>query len=268
MSIDFIEPRAALDGADLDPAIHPPLTMHDLLRALATADHGVEYSPVSTVQDGRRVQLERYVFIGPESTHQPFRLAVFGALRGDDRFSPYAIAEFIRDLINQPGLATGFHLYFYPVAHPSQYADPAATVSAGRDLFVDLWQDSPRPEPYLIERELAVVQFHGVIALFALKGLGGLSVQLHGSWSSLRESLVLPVLADAAEFHPIARPGDWVASRRLSLTAGGGLQPKPFELSVKIPQATPAREQILAQRVTLHSILRHYRAVVAESQHL
>jgi hypothetical protein len=267
-----------------NPSIKSPLLLADQLRFLTPSSQqlllsrtirnfvspetGLEASPISTVQDGKRVQIERYVFIGPESTHHPFRLAIFGGLRGDDRFSPYAVAEFIRDLVEQPELATGFHLYFYPVSNPTQYANHEAAISGGRDIFVDLWKDSPRSEPYLIERELAVVQFHGVIALFALKSLSGLSVQLHGSWSSLQESLVQPVLEDAAKFHPIAQTGDWVASRRLSLTSGGDLKPKPFELSVKIPLDEPAKEQILAQRVTLHSILKNYRALIAESQHL
>jgi hypothetical protein len=241
------------------------LLLSRIIRNFVSPETGLEASPISTVQDGKRVQIERYVFVGPESTHHPFRLAVFGGLRGDDRFSPYAVAEFIRDLVEQPELATGFHLYFYPVSNPAQYASHEAV---GRDIFVDLWKDSPRSEPYLIERELAVVQFHGIIALFALRSLSGLSVQLHGSWSSLQESLVQPVLEDAARVHVIAQAGDWVASRRLSLTSGGDLKPKPFELSVKIPLDEPAREQILAQRVTLHSILKNYRALIAESQHL
>ncbi|MDR2463683.1 MAG: hypothetical protein LBD30_07900 [Verrucomicrobiales bacterium] len=272
-----------LIDADIEQKIETPLTLAGpppglppasrltlLTRALqefVSEDTGLESSPVSTVHHGKRVQIERYVFIGPESTHHPFRLAFFGALRGDDRYSPYALTSFIRDLIDDPELATGFHLYFYPVANPTQYV-VADGESGGRDLFADLWRDSSRPEPYLIERELAVVQFHGVIALFTPRSLSGLAVQLHGSWSSLKESLVGPVLADAAEFSPLAAAGDWVASRRLSLTSGGNLRPKPFELSVKIPRGQSAREQILALRVTLHSILRHYRTVVAESQHL
>jgi hypothetical protein len=267
-SIEIKSPLLLADQLRFLTPSSQQLLLSRTIRNLVSQENGLEFSPISTVQDGKRIQIERHIFIGPESTHHPYRLAIFGGLRGDDRFSPYAIAEFIRDLIEQPELATGFHLYFYPVSNPSQYANNDFAVSGGRDIFVDLWKDSPRPEPYLIERELAVVQFHGVVALFALKGLSGLSVQLHGSWSSLQESLVQPVLGESGNYYPIAQNGDWVASRRLSLTAGGDLKPKPFELSVKIPLDTPAREQILAQRVTLHSILKNYRAVIAESQHL
>ncbi|MDR1191420.1 MAG: hypothetical protein LBK60_07135 [Verrucomicrobiales bacterium] len=254
---------------DLEPKPQPPppAALTRALRDLVSAETGLEASPISAAHDARRVQIERYVFIGPESTHHPFRLAFFGGLRGDDRFSARAFAEFARDLIDAPELATGFHLYFYPVTAPSQYGDGPVAVGGG-NLFADLWRDSPLPEPYLVERELAVVQFHGVIALLGLDHLGGLAVQLHGSWSSLQEALVQPVLADAAQCHALAPVGDWVATRRQSLTSGGVLRPKPFELSVKIPLTTPAREQARTLRVTLHSILRHYRAVIAESQHL
>jgi hypothetical protein len=263
-------PKNKIADARSPRASHSPSLMPDLQRWLVSnairdcvvPDNGLEVSPISTVQQGKHIQMERYIFTGPQSDEHPLRLAFFGMLREEDPFSPYAMTGFIQDLVKQPQLAAGLQLYFYPFSCLTRHADRRGGYNK-RDIFVDLWKDAPRPEVYLIERELSVVQFHGAVTLLTLQGLGGLSIQSHGLQNdlALQELLVQSALADGGCFCPLASAKDWLASWRMSLTAGGDFQPKPFELSVKIPLNRPAHEQIWAQRMILHSILKNSRAM-------
>lgn len=235
------------------------------LRHLNLEDHGVHYSPITTATDGKRFQIERFVFIGPDSGHQTVRLGVFAGLGRQDRQSPAAVVRFLQDLVASPELATGVHLYFYPVAFPSATEDHNSRTG---DLFKSLWIDSSLPEPYLLERELAVIQFHGVVTLLGLGHLSGISLQLHGIWTSLQTSLLQPAIQAASRYLPLAQAGDHTASQKISLTTGGDLSPRPFEISIKIPRETNPHSQIQAQRAALHSILQNYRAVISHAQNI
>ncbi|MDD5261575.1 MAG: hypothetical protein PHD76_06960 [Methylacidiphilales bacterium] len=246
---------------EVDQLLHP-------LRKFTLLENGVQDSPITTVSDGKRFHIERFVFIGPDSGHQPIRLGIFAGIRGQDRHSPAAAVRFLHDLVASPELATGFHIYFYPVAYPHGFNNHQPGLGAGKDLFQLLWKDSPLPEPYLLERELAVIQFHGILSLLGLSNLSGVSLQLHGVWSSLQTTVVQPAVHAASRFLPLAQSGDWTASQKISLTTGGDLNPRPFEISIKVPRETAPRTQINAYRAALHAILQHYRAVISHAQHI
>jgi hypothetical protein len=238
----------------------------DPLNDLARSQNGLFYSPVTSVGPNGRVRLDRYIFIGPQSSHQPVKLAFFGALRGTDVYTSAALVEFIRHLDASPELATGFHLYFYPIANPGGFEAGTPYTASGADLLLQLWSDSDDAEAYLVEREIAVIQFHGVIGLHSPLHLTGTSGHLHGIGGTLFESILKPTLEAASIFIPAARAGDWGSSERLSLTARADLNPRPFEIEFKVPGSASPVAQVLTFRTALHAILARYRQIISEAQ--
>lgn len=238
----------------------------DPLNELARSQNGLFHSPVTTVGPKGRVVLDRYIFIGPQSSHQPIKLAFFGALRGTDVYTSAALVEFIRHLDAAPELATGFHLYFYPISNPAGFDAGTPYTQAGTDLLLQLWSDSEDPEAYLVEREIAVLQFHGVIGLHSPHHLTGVSGHLHGIGGTLHESVLKPTLEAASAFIPPAQRGDWASTERLTLTAHGDLSPRPFEIEFKVPGNASPVAQVIAFRTALHSILSRYSHVISEAQ--
>lgn len=219
------------------------------LRELAAEKTWLFHEPISTVAHGSRVVIDRYVFAGPETSSDPVRLALFGGLAHGEGLSTEALADFASDLFFRPELATGTHLYFYPSAFQAP---------SGRDLYGELWRESDEAEPYLIERELRTIGFHGVVTLQLDSRLRGFHAQLFGPAASLREYLVdktlerVSVLLDSEAGFGI---------ERRTLTTGVGLRPNPFELVLRAsPRVSPIRAS-QSFRIALHSVLSEYRAI-------
>jgi hypothetical protein len=246
----------------------PPLKLRDArdqalakLKSLAQDKTYLFHEPVATVARRKRVVLDRFVFAGPETSSEPVRLAFFGSLLPEDPYSLLALAEFVEDLYASPDLATGTHLYLYPATH-------AADGDLRRPLHEDLWRDSEEAEPYLVERELGVIGFHGVVSLLVQKKLSGFHAQIFGPAGSLYRPLVEKTAERVNHLLPLAASGDWLAAQRLSLLSGSGLKPSPFEVALKVPFEVTASLAINGLRLALHSILSEYRAAISHANHI
>jgi hypothetical protein len=238
------------------------------LKFAAAQGAGLYHSAIQTAAKGGPKRIDRFIHIGRESDRNPVRLGIFAGLRGTDRHSPEAVTNFLLDLESDEVASTGTHLYAYPVTNHHGYVTESSGLSNGRDLYLDIWQESDDAVPYLIERELSVVQFHGIIVLLGVKNLSGISVQIHGAGATLFDSVIQPAVKAATRYAPPAESGDWAASQHLSLTSGGELRPRPFEVVIKVPLELSPLDQIEAWRTALHGILLSYRAYISEAQNI
>ena len=111
-------------------------------------------------------RIRRYVFVGDQPGESEIRLGIFAGLRGDDDAGPKAIADFIDDLVAFPSLGSAFRIYSYPMLNPGSFETEAPFRPAGRrNRFNEIGHKVKSPEASLIERELFVLQFQGLIVI-------------------------------------------------------------------------------------------------------
>jgi murein peptide amidase A len=221
--------------------------------------------------------LPRFAFMGPKGGGDTIRLGIFAALRGDERTGPAALVEFLRRLEADPQLATGYHLYVYPICNPTGFEDRTELTRSGRDLAQELWKGSAEPEIYYLERELGVLQFQGVISLHSALRSGGLHAWVRSS--ILAKTLVWPAIQAVERFLP-SHPDednlpDCLASLP-SLRAGSNgiltqtkdLVPLPFEIILESPRQAPKAARIEAMVTSLTTVLGAYRSLQALRQNI
>jgi len=217
------------------------------------------HEPVHTVAARHRATLDRYVFIGPETANNPIKLGIFGGLAASNDITGRAISLFLDDLQKNPDLARGLHLYAYPQSLGS---------SSASEIFTDLWQESEEAEPYLIERELGVVAFDGVITLLRRHQLGGFLAYLYGAGGTLQDPLVQTIYDRLQDNVSLAEGHDRSAPQRLSVTTGGYLKPRPFELTFQVPFHFEESVAVNVLRLALHSAVAEYLSHVSHANHI
>ena len=73
------------------------------------------------------------------------------------------LIQLIRALDAHPPVGREYQLWLYPVCNPSGYADRTRQSRSGRDLNREFWKNSAEPEVQLLERELRLHRFNGII---------------------------------------------------------------------------------------------------------
>lgn len=225
---------------------------------------------------GESCLLPRFVFRGPGGGGDPIRLGLFAAIHGDEPAGAVALRDFLLGLDESPELATGYELYVYPVCNPTGLADGTRSSRAGLDLNREFWRESTQPEVCLLERELAVLGFAGLVALHSDDTCEGVYAFVRGA--TLTEALAKPALAAAARHLPLATgeiiDGFPARSGLISqcyegiLSNPAGLHPLPFEIIFETPHTAPVGGQVAAALAALHTILREYRQFMAYGQNL
>lgn len=232
------------------------------------------YSPVgSFMHQGGSYRLARYVFLGPAAGDEPIRLGIFAGMHGDEPAGSQAVVEFLSRLEHEPERARGYQIFAYPVCNPSGFEDDTHHSRARHDLNHEFWQGSRQPEVYYLERELGVINFHGVISLHAadLDGMDG-----HARSATIRESLVEPALAATREILPRATPQSPTlcpAAEAIGRKCREGmlvnrteLTSAPFEIVLEAPRHAPLPTQVEAGVAALDSVLAEYRPFLATQQ--
>ena len=213
-------------------------------------------------------QIPRFTFIGPTGGGDTIRIGIFAAIHGDEPEGTEAVIEFLKKLEQKPLLASGYHLYVYPVCNPTGFIAQTRNNNAGEDLSKHFWRGSSQPEIYYLERELGVLRFHGVISLHANNQL---------------DTLLLTTRSEILN-HDVIHPAIQAAQQSLSLnalkaeldkdlpvnflTAGDGSDPTPFELHAGIPLHAPSHLRINGTIAILNSIFDSYRSFLSISQNL
>ena len=220
-----------------------------LLALAAESPSGVlRYAPAGEFAHGDRdYVLPRFVLRGPRDGGDGLRLGIFAAIHGDEPEGALALCEFLRELAARPALAHGYDIHAYPVCNPTGYEDGTRHSRAGCDLNREFWRDSLQPEVTLLERELTIHRFHGVVALHADDTADGLYAYARGA--TMTAAIAEPALAAAEAFLPRAR-GETIdgfpARRGVIRHCYAGvlgdpreLHPAPFDIIFETPQRTP-----------------------------
>ena len=222
---------------------------------------------------GENVQIPRFIFLGPTGGGDTFRLAIFAAIQGGETEGTEALVAFLQELERFPQIARGFHIYAYPVCNPAGFARTNPEKIAGEDLSGHFWKRSTRPEVYYLEREIGVLQFHGVIALSA-RDEANKFVASTGS-EILNQAMAGPAVRRAHLFLPTPQTRE-ISPPRAELpevhadflTATDELKTAPFELHIGIPRQVPHSNQIQGTVGALSSVLDSYRNLQSVRQNI
>jgi hypothetical protein len=221
--------------------------------------------------NGERYELPRYLFVGPSGGDTPIRVGIFAGIHGDEPEGVHAIVQFIQLLEAKPELAAGYYLSFYPVCNPTGFQDATRFSRSGKDLNREFWRNSAEPEVRLLESELALHSFQGIISLHTDDTSDGFYGFAHGA--TLTRDLIEPALVAAEELLPRdarpvidgfkARNGIIRDGYEGILSAPPNIRPRPFEIILETPSAPPEFLKQMAFVSALQTILLEYRKFIA-----
>jgi protein MpaA len=234
------------------------------LDQLSQARKHLYSTPISTPAHHKLPQIPRYVFVGDQPGESEIRLAIFAGLSGDDEAGPQAVADFIADLVAFPLLGSAFRIYAYPIVNPTSFETKTAFKQADHDTTNKTGRKLEFPVAYLIERELFVAQFQGLIVIHATEEIEGLQAVVCGA--NLHDVLVSPVLSSLRQLIPTTE--DAVLDASLSLTADAGLKQRPFELTLRIPKSGWQPLYSIGLRIALHTVVDDYRSYLAQANNI
>ncbi|AHF89017.1 peptidase M14 [Opitutaceae bacterium TAV5] len=263
-----------LTSADPHAARLAPL--HELMARCPTLTVG-EAGTFTDPAAGQTWTIPRITFAGPRARHEePIHIGIFGGLHGDEPSSVDAILTFARQLVDDPGRATGYNLSLYPITNPSGLADNSRHNRAGVDLNREFWTGSVQPEVRILENELVRHHFGGLITLHADDTSEGIYGYTHGQ--ILNDALLEPALRAASLVLPRDRrsmiDGFAAADGKISRCFSGILasprdqRPRPFDLIFETPGLAPHDQQVEASILALETILDEYRVFLAHAQYL
>ncbi|MGD0537819.1 MAG: succinylglutamate desuccinylase/aspartoacylase family protein [Verrucomicrobiota bacterium] len=225
---------------------------------------------------GRSYFLPSYLFLGPQDGGDPLRLGLFAGVHGDEPEGVHALLQFLRLLVQQPALATGYLLFAYPICNPTGFEDETRYTRRGSDLNRLFWQNSSEPEVRQLEEVLTTHRFHGLIALHTDDTSDGVYGFVRGA--TLTQHLIEPALAAAGQILPRnrqpvidgfpARNGIIQHGYDGVLAAAPGTRPRPFEITLETPKAGPEFLKRTALVVALQTILTQYRQFIAFAPNL
>ena len=219
---------------------------------------------------GKIYSLPRFGFRGPNSG-EPIRVALFAAIHGDEPAGTLACIRFLQKLAAEPALAENFQLEVYPICNPTGFEDNTRHSRRGLDLNREFWKGSVEAEVQLLEQELRVGRFSGIIQLHADDTSNGIYGFVRGH--TLTENLLRPALRAAGEILPrninatidgfAARDGIIYESYEGVLAAPKEMGPVPFEIILETPHHAEMELQVEALVVGLRTILAEYRRLIS-----
>jgi murein peptide amidase A len=274
----------------------PPSVRYDLPETIDTADQPMElrsikklllplFLQVGTTAESLRADsagfwkvgpdrywLPRVVFRGGNETGEPIiKLAIFAGIHGDEPAGVHAVVDLLRALEADPWVGRAYRIHIYPLCNPTGYEDGTRHSRSGLDLNREFWRGSLEPEVGIIERELLLHKFHGIISLHSDDTSDGLYGFVRGA--TLTKHLLEPALAAAEAALPVnqaaiidgfhAVNGIIHTAYNGILTAPPGTSPSPFEIILESPQHAPMDLQRKAFVLALTEILRHYRRLIS-----
>jgi hypothetical protein len=219
-----------------------------------------------------RYWMPRFIFRGTKESDEPtIRLAIFAGVHGDEPAGVHAVVDLLRQLEADPFVGRAYRIHIYPLCNPTGYEDGTRHSRSGKDLNREFWSGSLEPEVAIIERELLLHKFHGIISLHSDDTSEGLYGFVRGAM--LTKHLLQPALAAAEAALPVnqssiidgfhAVEGIIHSAYDGILTAPPGSTPAPFEIILESPHHAPMDAQRRAFVLALTEILRHYRRMIS-----
>ena len=261
-------------GAERSRSIDDALEM---LTEVSSYSDYIHYSPLGHFHYGRTpYRLARYIFLGPAAGDEPIRLGFFASINGDEPEGARALVEFLLRLELEPERGRGYGIFVYPICNPTGFEDATRHTRRGCDLSLELWNGSKQPEAYYLERELGVLQFHGIVNLRSVADSNGIRARVPSG--TLAKALVEPALKAAGRFLPRGNsregaqiiPATTVGRNRYEGGLGNPaeLKPAPFEITIETPRKAPPELQTKAATAALNKIIEEYRPFLASQQNI
>ncbi len=224
----------------------------------------------------RHYSIPKYRFVGPPGGDAYVRLGLFGGLHGDEPAGCRALIQLLEALSEDPGLATGYELFVFPVCNPTGFEDGTREARGGGDLNRAFWRQTSEPEVALLEAELMALRFDGIISLHADDTSDGLYGYVGGD--VLTRHLLEPALVAAEAFLPrnhTNRIDGWPAERGIIeevfvgvLSAPASQKPRPFEIVFETPQRADPEAQVSAHLAAILAIIKAHRSLRAHAANI
>jgi murein peptide amidase A len=219
-----------------------------------------------------RYWLPRIVFRGAGETGEPhIRLGIFAGVHGDEPAGVEALVDLLRYIDANPVLFRAYRIHIYPLCNPTGYEDGTRHSRSGKDLNREFWRGSLEPEVAILERELLLNKFHGIISLHSDDTSEGLYGFVRGH--VLTEQLLAPALAAAEAALPVNQDSVIDGFHAVNgiihtgydgiLSAPPGTTPSPFEIVLESPSHAPMDLQRQSFVLALTEIVRHYRRLIS-----
>lgn len=224
-----------------------------------------------------RYWLPRIVFRGAGETGEPYiRLGIFAGVHGDEPAGVEALVDLLRYIDANPDLFRAYRIHIYPLCNPTGYEDGTRHSRSGRDLNREFWRGSLEPEVAILERELLLNKFHGIISLHSDDTSDGLYGFVRGH--VLTDQLLAPALAAAEAALPVNQASIIDGFHAVNgiihtgydgiLSAPPGTTPSPFEIVLESPSHAPMDLQRQSFVLALTEIVRHYRRLISYAANL
>jgi murein peptide amidase A len=255
-------------------AINVPRSIEVLLQPLgSSAQLTNERLPFSVA--GKAYSLPRISFRDRRS-FEPIHLGIFAAIHGDEPAGAFAVIEFLTEVARDAELASDYAITAYPVCNPTGFEDGTRESRSGRDLNREFWKNSREPEIQLLEQELRMRRFQGIIQLHADDTSNGIYGFVRGH--TLSENILRPALLEAGKILPRnvnaqidgfgARDGIIYDLYEGVLGAPSKIEPPPFEIIFETPGLAPVDLQVKAIVSGLRTILTEYRRLISFAQNI
>jgi murein peptide amidase A len=220
--------------------------------------------------------IPRYFYLGERGGGDVIRLGIFAVIHGDEPEGALAVNRLVTLLERDPEIARGYALFLYPICNPTGFEDVTRHARSGKDLNREFWKQSREPEVRMLESEIYLHAFDGLVTLHSDNTSNGVYGYVNGS--VLSENLLEPALRAAEKFLPRnrrpiidgfpARDGIIYRSFEGVLRSLPGMERPPFELTFETPQRAHLHLQVEATAAALQSILQEYREVRAFAQNI
>jgi hypothetical protein len=215
-----------------------------------------------------RYWMPRLVFRGANESGEPYiRLAIFAGIHGDEPAGVEALVDFLNVLEANPFLFRAYRIHIYPLCNPTGFEDGTRNSRSGKDLNREFWRGSLEPEVAILERELLLNKFDGVIALHSDDTSDGVYGFVRGH--TLTRHLLEPALAAAEAALPVNHSATIDGFRAVNgiihscydgiLSTPPGQSPSPFEIILESPGRAAVELQRAALVLSLTEVLRQYR---------
>lgn len=220
---------------------------------------------------GETLWLPRFRFQRTSIVKERHRFGIFAGIHGDEPAGILGLMDFLRELDETPEIGRNFELWVYPVCNPGGYLAGSRESRSGKDLNREFWRDSAEREVQLLEQEIALRRFDGIIALHSDDSSPGFYGFARGD--VLARQLLSPALAEAEKaLARDARPfidgfravnGMIHESYEGILCAPPEQKPQPFELILESPAGAPLADQRRAFSLALKAVLAEYNSFSA-----
>jgi protein MpaA len=220
---------------------------------------------------GETLWLPRFQFQRTGVVKERHRFGIFAGIHGDEPAGILGLMDFLRELDETPEIGRNFELWLYPVCNPGGYLAGTRESRSGKDLNREFWRGSGEREVQLLEREIALRRFDGIIALHSDDSSPGFYGFARGD--VLARQLLCPALAEAEKALPRdARPfidGFKAVNGMIHESYDGILcappeqSPQPFELILESPAGAPLADQRRAFSLALKAVLSEYNSFSA-----